>query len=120
MVKSNIGTGLLAIPLAFKMAGVAVGSIGLWFMGFVCLYCIHILLKAYKHVVNEEDDEENKNASVGYDDVVYLVFKEKCHPYSKVPSIARFIVSVVSTSISIREIFSADQNNQPIFYSNSF
>lgn len=92
MVKCNIGTGLLAIPLAFKMAGIVVGSIGLWFMGFVCLYCIHILLKAYRHVVNE-DDEENKAVSVGYDDVVYLIFKEKCHPYSKVPSVARFLVS---------------------------
>lgn len=101
MVKCNIGTGLLAIPLAFKMAGIVVGSIGLWFMGFVCLYCIHILLKAYRHVVNE-DDEENKAVSVGYDDVVYLIFKEKCHPYSKVPSVARFLVSTVSKTAQPR------------------
>lgn len=92
MVKCNIGTGLLAIPLAFKMAGVVIGSIGLWFMGFVCLYCIHILLKAYKHVV-DEDDNENKTESIGYDDVVYLIFKEKCSPSSNAPSIARVLVS---------------------------
>jgi hypothetical protein len=100
MIKCNIGTGLLAIPLAFKMAGVFVGTIGLWFMGYVCLYCIHILLKAYKHVIDEDDEDlANNSETIGYDDVVYLVVKRKCAPDSRWPQIARVLVSTVSNSI---------------------
>lgn len=97
MLKANIGTGLLAIPLAFKNAGLIIGTFGLWFMSFICLHCIHILLDAYKHVsAPTKDGDGLSSEKIGYDDVVFLMVKEKYGPESKVPKVVRTIVSVVS------------------------
>lgn len=95
MLKANIGTGLLAIPLAFKNAGLIIGTFGLWFMSFICLHCIHILLDAYKHVsAPTKDGDGLSSEKIGYDDVVFLMVKEKYGPESKVPKVVRTIVSV--------------------------
>lgn len=95
MIKANIGTGLLAIPLAFKMAGIIVGTVGLWIMAAVCVHCIHILLKSYKHVVGRTNTAKDEvSDAIGYDDVVYLMVKEKCNPGSKIPTIVRSIISI--------------------------
>lgn len=95
MIKANIGTGLLAMPLAFKNAGIILGTLGLWIMALMCGHCIHILLKSYKFVVEKDT---NKSASlsekVGYEDVVYLMAKEKCNPDSKIPSFIRKVITV--------------------------
>lgn len=95
MIKANIGTGLLAIPLAFKMAGIIVGTVGLWIMAAVCVHCIHILLKSYKHVLGRDNvDKHEVSEAVGYDDVVYLITKEKCEPGSRIPTVIRTIISI--------------------------
>lgn len=44
LIKSLLGTGLLAMPMAFKNAGLVFGSIGTVIIGFLCTYCIHILV----------------------------------------------------------------------------
>ncbi len=75
------------MPLAFKNAGILLGTIGLWLMAFICTYCIHILLKSYKHVTrndNKKEEIERQANFMGYDDVVYLMLKEKYGPNSKV------------------------------------
>lgn len=46
LLKAAIGTGILAIPSAFKDAGYAVGVVGLIIMGAFYTYCIHMLLSA--------------------------------------------------------------------------
>ncbi len=97
MIKANIGTGLLAMPLAFKNSGVLLGTFGLIFMGLVCLHCIHILLKAYKYVVAKGNyTKEEIPGQIGYDEVVYLMAKEKfTRPESKIPIYARTTISIV-------------------------
>jgi len=45
IVKGNIGTGLLGLPLAISHAGVWVGPLGLLAMGLICIYCMHLLIK---------------------------------------------------------------------------
>uniref|UniRef100_A0A1Y1LFP7 Amino acid transporter transmembrane domain-containing protein n=1 Tax=Photinus pyralis TaxID=7054 RepID=A0A1Y1LFP7_PHOPY len=46
LLKSSLGTGILAMPVAFKNAGLLGGSIGTLFVGFLCTYCVHMLVSA--------------------------------------------------------------------------
>ncbi|XP_067003585.1 proton-coupled amino acid transporter-like protein CG1139 [Anabrus simplex] len=46
LLKGSLGTGILAMPLAFYHAGYAVGVVGTILIGLVCTYCIHLLIKA--------------------------------------------------------------------------
>jgi hypothetical protein len=100
MIKANIGTGVLAMPLAFKNAGLLLASVSLWIMAIICVHCMHILLNCYKHVMlnyskQNDGDKKASHHNIGYDDVVLLVFKEKCKFNSKVPGYARIFVSIV-------------------------
>ncbi|EDW78915.1 uncharacterized protein Dwil_GK11241 [Drosophila willistoni] len=46
LLKGSLGTGILAMPNAFKNSGYVTGSIGTIVIGFICTYCIHQLVKA--------------------------------------------------------------------------
>lgn len=39
LLKGNIGTGIFAIPDAFKNAGLLVGSLGIPIMAIICVHC---------------------------------------------------------------------------------
>ncbi|KAL1399245.1 hypothetical protein pipiens_008365 [Culex pipiens pipiens] len=45
LLKGNIGTGILAMPDAFKNAGLYVGLFGTLLMGVICTHCMHVLVK---------------------------------------------------------------------------
>ncbi|XP_059615528.1 proton-coupled amino acid transporter-like protein CG1139 [Phlebotomus argentipes] len=45
LLKGSLGTGILAMPMAFYHAGYIVGSVGTIFIGLLCTYCIHMLIK---------------------------------------------------------------------------
>uniref|UniRef100_A0A0K8TLL5 Putative amino acid transporter n=1 Tax=Tabanus bromius TaxID=304241 RepID=A0A0K8TLL5_TABBR len=44
LLKGNIGTGILAMPGAFKHAGLYLGFVGTLIMGVICTHCMHILV----------------------------------------------------------------------------
>lgn len=44
LLKGSLGTGILAMPLAFKNAGLLFGLFATFGIGFVCTYCIHVLV----------------------------------------------------------------------------
>ncbi|KAF5271192.1 hypothetical protein FQR65_LT05336 [Abscondita terminalis] len=46
LLKSSLGTGILAMPAAFKNGGLLFGFIGTVVIGFLCTYCIHLLVRA--------------------------------------------------------------------------
>lgn len=45
-MKGSLGTGILAMPNAFKHSGYVVGSVGTIIIGILCTYCIHQLIRA--------------------------------------------------------------------------
>ncbi|XP_014243779.1 proton-coupled amino acid transporter-like protein CG1139 isoform X4 [Cimex lectularius] len=45
LIKGCLGTGILAMPDAFKNAGLLMGTIGTILMGFICTYGIHVLIR---------------------------------------------------------------------------
>lgn len=44
LLKGNIGTGILAMPDAFKNAGLYMGLFGTLIMGAICTHCMHMLV----------------------------------------------------------------------------
>lgn len=44
LLKSSLGSGILAMPAAFKNAGLAVGGFGTIIVGFICTHCVYILV----------------------------------------------------------------------------
>jgi len=46
LLKGSLGTGILAMPNAFRNSGYITGSIGTIVIGFICTFCIHQLVKA--------------------------------------------------------------------------
>lgn len=48
----NIGTGILAMPDAFKNAGLYVGLFGTMILGAICTHCMHMVRIERRHWVN--------------------------------------------------------------------
>lgn len=44
LLKGNIGTGILAMPDAFRNSGLLVGLFGTFFLGTICTLCMHMLV----------------------------------------------------------------------------
>ncbi|CAK1551550.1 unnamed protein product [Leptosia nina] len=70
LLKASLGSGVLAMPLAFKNAGLLVGLIGTVVIGFICGHVIHILVKTSQQLCVEV-----KKPCLGYADTCDLVFQ---------------------------------------------
>lgn len=46
LLKSSLGTGVLAMPMAFKNGGLIFGFVGTIVVGIICTHCVYILVSS--------------------------------------------------------------------------
>uniref|UniRef100_A0A7N5ZXW0 Amino acid transporter transmembrane domain-containing protein n=1 Tax=Anabas testudineus TaxID=64144 RepID=A0A7N5ZXW0_ANATE len=75
LLKGNIGTGLLGLPLAVKNAGLVVGPISLLVMGIIAVHCMKLLVKCSHHLsakVNRQSLTYGEAVQYGMENVPWL------------------------------------------------
>nr|VZI23503.1 unnamed protein product [Spirometra erinaceieuropaei] len=71
-IKGNIGTGILALPVAFKYSGLWMGLFLLLFYGCLSSYLMHVLLRTADSVIMRH---ELDRSTMDYTETVFIVFK---------------------------------------------
>ncbi|XP_066252907.1 proton-coupled amino acid transporter-like protein pathetic [Euwallacea similis] len=89
LLKSSLGTGILAIPRAFKSAGLLVGLLGTVIIGILCTHTIHILVRASHKVC-----ARSKIPSLGFADTAEEVFKQGPKPLRSWSRFAKNFVEI--------------------------
>ncbi|XP_025203232.1 proton-coupled amino acid transporter-like protein pathetic [Melanaphis sacchari] len=69
LLKASLGTGILAMPLAFQCSGLIIGIFATVFVSFVCTYCSYLLVKC-AHTLYWR----TKVSSMSYADVAEVAF----------------------------------------------
>ncbi|XP_041972807.1 proton-coupled amino acid transporter-like protein pathetic [Aricia agestis] len=70
LLKSSLGSGILAMPAAFKNAGLVVGGIGTIVLGFICTHCVYVLVRTSQEVCVEA-----KKPSMGFAETCGAAFE---------------------------------------------
>ncbi|XP_034950447.1 proton-coupled amino acid transporter-like protein pathetic [Chelonus insularis] len=91
MVKSSLGSGILAMPNAIKNGGLLFGGIGTILIGILCGHCVHILVKS-SHALCKR----TKTPSMTYSETAQAAFA--CGPKAIRP-FANFMKIVVDTAL---------------------
>ncbi|XP_015588479.1 proton-coupled amino acid transporter-like protein pathetic isoform X2 [Cephus cinctus] len=88
LLKGSLGTGILAMPLAFKNAGLAFGFFATFFIGAVCTYCVHILVKCAHTLCRR-----TQTPSLGFADVAEAAFLVGPEPVQKYARLAKATIN---------------------------
>ncbi|KAJ0179144.1 hypothetical protein K1T71_004856 [Dendrolimus kikuchii] len=70
LLKSSLGSGILAMPAAFKKSGLAAGALGTIIVGFICTHCVYALVKTSQEVCVEA-----KKPSMGFAETCGAAFE---------------------------------------------
>ncbi|XP_012281912.1 proton-coupled amino acid transporter-like protein pathetic isoform X2 [Orussus abietinus] len=88
LLKGSLGTGILSMPLAFKNAGLTFGLFATFFIGAVCTYCVHILVKC-AHVLCRR----TQTPSLGFAEVAEAAFLVGPEPVQKYSRLAKATIN---------------------------
>ncbi|XP_075848675.1 proton-coupled amino acid transporter 3 [Microtus pennsylvanicus] len=89
LLKSNIGTGFLGLPLAVKNAGLLVGPVSLLAIGVLTVHCMDILLKCASHLT-----QRLQRSFVNYEETTMYSLETCPNPWLRTHSVwGRYIVS---------------------------
>ena len=84
LLKGSLGSGILAMPLAFLNAGLWFGLIATFTIGAICTYCVHILVKCSQILCRR-----TQVPSLGFADVAETAFLAGPEPLHKWSRLAR-------------------------------
>lgn len=71
LLKGSLGTGILAMPHAFNDSGYILGVVCTIIIGFLCTYCVHLLIKSEYELCRRR-----KEPSMSYPGTAEAAFEE--------------------------------------------
>jgi proton-coupled amino acid transporter len=89
LLKGNVGTGILALPSAFKSGGLWVSFIGIFILGTISVHCMHILVNCAHKICRRTG-----SVSMDYGDVVQESFKIGPERLRKLSKFSRVLVNI--------------------------
>lgn len=87
-MKGSLGSGILAMPMAFRHAGLWFGLIFTFIIGGICTYCVHILVKSSQILCRR-----TRVPLMGYADIAETAFLAGPEIMQRWCSYARFIIN---------------------------
>lgn len=88
LLKGSLGSGILAMPFAFKSSGLWFGLVATFFIGAVCTYCVHILVKCAHELCRR-----TQTPSLGFADVAETAFLAGPEGVKKYARLAKAIIN---------------------------
>lgn len=87
LLKSSLGSGILAMPGAFKNGGLAFGIVGSILVGILCTHCVHLLVRCSQIL-----SVRLKKPSLGFPQTAEVAFQTGPQQYRKFAGFAREFV----------------------------
>ncbi|XP_046734837.1 proton-coupled amino acid transporter-like protein pathetic isoform X1 [Diprion similis] len=88
LLKGSLGTGILSMPMAFKHAGLGFGLVAVFFIGAICTYCVHILVKCAHALCRR-----TQTPSLGFAEVAEAAFFAGPEPVQKYARLAKATIN---------------------------
>ncbi|XP_049862471.1 proton-coupled amino acid transporter-like protein CG1139 isoform X1 [Schistocerca gregaria] len=92
LLKSSLGSGILAMPNAFRNAGLAFGMVATLFVGLICTHTVQILVKC-----SQELCRRTKVPFLGFGETAEAAFKTSC--FERLRSYSKFARNFVVLAI---------------------
>ncbi|CAG04525.1 unnamed protein product, partial [Tetraodon nigroviridis] len=118
ILKGNIGTGLLSLPLAVKNAGLVLGPLSLLGMGIVAVHCMEVLVRCSHHLsakLNRESLTYSEAVQYGMENVSWL----RRHSYLGKQTVNLFLIITQLGFCCVYFVFLSDNIKQVVEAANA-